>query len=179
MRKNVLAVEGATNPHKLALEQAAADIERQRTRVAEIRTNAGVVIAGTSLVGSFLGARVIELENGSHGASDVALVVLIVGLAATCRALWPLRDEEPKRLADWVFKKIPQGIRDWSRLMLVWRHSLSPEELAGDEASQATALRRHAEVNQMLLDRRADMLMAAIFLLFIQTVLWAAVLMDL
>lgn len=175
--KNARSVAEISDQDKF--DQASAEIDRQRSRIAEIRTNAGIVIAATSLVGSFLGSRVIDLNNGSHGVSDVALALLPVGLFLTSRALWPLRDATAKGHAAACIGKVSTGLRDLSGTQLVWRHSLSPEDLRTSDLSQAgEKLRGYATDNQKLLDRRASALMAAIVVLMLQAILWSAALMG-
>ena len=50
-------------PHGDGPTGASGEIARQRARIAEIRTNAGIVVAEVSLVASFLGAKTIDLND--------------------------------------------------------------------------------------------------------------------
>ena len=162
-------------------DQANRRLERQRSRIAEIRTNAGVVIAATSLVGSFLGSTVIELEKGADAMANVALVLLAVGLFLTSRALWPLRDESAKGTAEVWIRKVPklgERLVALSGTDLVWRSGLSPEALSGELQTATSKLTQYAVDNQNLLDRRANMLMAAIVVLTLQTIVWTAALLG-
>lgn len=159
-------------------DQASAVVARQGIRLAEIRTNAGIVIAATSLVASFLGSKVIELEKGSHGVSDFALALLFVGLGFTVRALWPLRDATGEGIAEKVIGKVSASLVRLSRTDLVWRAGLSGDDLSLPLSQAAQKLTEYADDNQKLLDRRANMLMAAIFVLFLQGILWAVALMG-
>ena len=165
---------------KLAFEQASAEIERQRSRIAEIRANAGIVIAATSLVASFLGSKTIDLRHGVDCVSAVALAFLPMGLLLTCRALWPVRDLTAKGCFAHWFGKGPAFLLRLSGTALIWRHRLSPEDWATiDLASAAERLKEYADENQKLLDRRANMLMAAILVLVLQACLWAVALITL
>lgn len=158
-------------------DRAQGEIGRQLTRIAEIRTIAGIVIAATSLVTSFLGSEAIELHRGSTVVSDLALGLLPLGLFFTCRALWPLRDFSAKGSAAALLGKVSSRLLRLSLMDLVWRHGPSPGDLEGHDLGKAAEiLTGYVRDNQRLLDRRANMLMAAIVVLMMQGVLWSVAL---
>lgn len=150
-------------------------IARQSTRLAEIRTNAGIVIAAIALVASFLGAQTIERDRGTHALADVALVLLPVSIFFTARSLWPVRDETARGWAEAVIGALPRT--DWlvrlSGTQLIWRHCLDEQRKKHDEGSPAARLEGYKRENQKLINRRAGNLMAAISLLVVQAMLWA------
>jgi hypothetical protein len=185
-RRSALRVEASPNPDfdKIRYEGAVAELTRQRGRIAEIRTNAGVIVAGMALVGSFLGAKTIELNKGTTGLAIAALGLLSIGIFFTSRALWPLRDNPEKGRAEdvtkWLTKKLPTTASNWivnkTGFNLVWRHGLP---LKGNESGPSSygelahTLDGYVDKNQELLDRRANSLMVAILLLLAQAILWA------
>jgi hypothetical protein len=158
---------------------------RQRGRIAEIRTNAGVVIAGVALVGSFLGVKTIELNKGPTGLAIAALGLLPISIFFTSRALWPLRDNPEKGRAEAITRRLGKiGGPDFADKLvnktgfgLIWRHGLPANVTESGQRSYgdlADELSGYAEENQMLLDLRANRLMAAILMLLAQAILWSS-----
>jgi hypothetical protein len=164
------------NVGKLEYELAAAEVARQHARIAEIRTNAGLVIAAVSLVASFLGAKTIDLAHDVNRLSSFTLLLLPPTIFAASRAIWPPRDAKG-RLGGWADKR-RAGIQRLTGFGYVFGHGLPPGTVTQDSSyeSLACALREIAGVNQKLINRRANMLMAAILLLLAQAILWAVAL---
>jgi hypothetical protein len=158
---------------KVRYELATAEVARQHARIAEIRTNAGIVIAAVSLVASFLGAKTIDLAHHVSGLSIAALAVLPLAIFAAGRAIWPPRDELGC-LGDWALKR-SKRIQRWTGFALVFRHEPPPKTLTKDESYESLAkkLREMVGENQKLINRRSRMLMTAIGVLWVDAVLWA------
>jgi hypothetical protein len=149
-------------------------VRRQQTRLAEIRTNAGIAIAAASLVSSFLGAQALDRDH-TAGWTDVALILLPGSIFFSVRALWPVRDASARGVAAWCVSQLKsQRLLRISGFDLVWSHSLN-DKLPEGHPTGAISRR---DANQRLLDRRANSLMTAMVLLLAQAVIWAGVLVG-
>jgi hypothetical protein len=174
-------MSGENTADRLAYEHWSGEITRQRARIAEIRANAGIVIAAVSLVASFLGAKTLDRVGSAHGWSDVALVLLPLSIFFSVRALWPVRDPSAKGWAEWCVRRLhSENLVRLSGTQLIWRHTVPAEALDGQSLLSrfAGTLKGYSDENQKLVDRRANNLMAAIVLLLAQAVIWSVSLMG-
>lgn len=164
----------------IAYETAQARLARQQTRMSEIRTNAGLLVAATSLIGT-IGNSSIREGTTLHWTAIVALVCLLVGVLTGIRPLWPLRDTHART---WLDGLAGGRVANAMASTLVWsvdvgtRRALEIRDATAAEQDMYDALAREmddlAAVNRTLIIRRSRWLMASTLLLLAQVAMWGA-----
>jgi hypothetical protein len=164
----------------IAYETAKARLERQQSRMSEIRTNAGLLVAATSLIGT-IGNSSIREGTRLHWTAIVALVCLLTGVLTGVRPLWPLRDTHARTWLDGVAGgRLANAIAS----KLVWSvdvgtgRAIEIRDAHPDETAMYDALAHEmvdlAAVNRTLIIRRSRWLMASTLLLLVQVAMWGA-----
>jgi hypothetical protein len=151
----------------VAFEIAQARLNRMAARLAEVRTNASVLLAATALVAGFLGDKSIT-GSSPEGWDWVALAFLIAGVLAAVRPLARVRGKRiPGKPSSWERRlghlRFGDRLVKWAGVDLVWKAFLSADEvLVLDRESRdhvrllaAHQLLERAKENGQLIERRS------------------------
>jgi hypothetical protein len=165
-----------------ALAHMLRGLDRQANVLSDLRQRASVVLSATGIVASLVGAQALQ------GSYSEALVVLALastaaGIAVCTAVLWRVQDEGPLPREDDVGNLVG-GSRNWyvtisgARLKKIARgeRDVSNSELDVLAIIDRLALARR--VNHRTLKKRNRLFGAACFLLLLQLLAWAAVLLE-
>ena len=143
----------ADSIESIAYGESLRAIEQQYQALANLRARAGTVIAGASVVASFLGAR--ALSAGGHQSEVVLSILALLGTLGFCGAiLWPY----------------PFKFRLSARVILE-DHATGPRPTDARRLQGYLALmyEAHHEQNERIISRLHDALGAALVCLGIET----------
>jgi hypothetical protein len=137
----------------LAYSASVRAIEQQAQALANLRSRAGTVLAGASLVASFLGTPALR-SGVNEGAVVVSLIALLGVLSLCALILWPY---------PFTFRLSAEVIlRD---------HAMKPEptDVKKLRGYLALVIERHHELNEAIISRLHNALAAALIGLGIET----------
>jgi hypothetical protein len=164
---------------EVAYERASAQLDHQRARLSEIRTNASILLAATALVASFLGEWSLDKGEGAFGA--LALGAFVLGVLFGIAPVWPVLQTESEH-SDALVARISRAAAKLIPGHDVWGRGPSVDEIIdmNDDppgsalACAATKMSECAEVNSRITDRRSAWVVGCGALLAVQVLCWVA-----